>query len=622
MKRLVQSIHYAILAISVLIIGGCGKEGIKDEINEADARQFISSYINTLKSGDIEAIKKYWSPTSLDRQGFEVMHIWVRGLIHISEWKRVLDSTGYMYEMEELTPADSYCIVDGQWKKPDADSHPENNRRMPFYLVRENNKLLLINPIDILTKNWNRFETDNIRFIYPPDIDISDHRYELELLDKDYQLMCKAMAFSPVEKIEYFKASSPEECGRLLTQPPSNGLAAVNYEDSIPWFQIAVSTAFYNPHEVMHIVALSSGIPYRNSLFSEGLAVAFGGTTFQTAEYAHIYSKNIMNRANYIPIRKLLTMNINDFLRSNYTTYQESGSFNRYLIETYGIDKIKNFVANLDIDGDLDAQSLKVFNNTLDGLEKQWHQFLDKIEPLEIEYTVPDDAHPVFGMTDPENDDNGDGDYKYPADDKYIRGCFDLKKFEVLKTGNRACFRIGMQKVIESVSIASDGSRFVPAVTIAINKGDKGKRQLFKHTNGVDLPDGYDIKITVGFGVNVSNNLGKIFVSTDDCYDKMVNPESNELTFSLPIDIVGEPDSDWLYFVGTGLTDEPSFNFYGLAPVFKNNPTLISGGNFDYYNPSFIDILLDKKADQSKILSDYDFDSHKYATVQMVPKND
>jgi hypothetical protein len=581
----------------------------------------MSSYVSTLKSGDTEAIKSYWSNTSLSRKGFDVMHLWVRGLIHIEEWKSFLDITQYTYHIKELLKEDGYYVINGEWKKRDDNSNAPESHPMPFYLVWDKGRWLLINPIDVLTRNWNRYETEHLIFLYPKEIDINNHLHEIELLDEDFESMCKAMEFSFDDKIEYYKASSPDECGRLLTQPPFNGLAAVTYQDSILWFQLAVSTTFYNPHELMHIIALSSGVPYSNSFFSEGLAVAYGGTTFQTAEFAHNYSKNIIDSTDYIPIKKLLTMGISDFLRSSYITYQESGSFIRYLVDVYGIAKLKDFIFNFDVSGDLDAQSMSVFNSSLDDLEKRWKEYLSDIDVPEIGFSISDNAELAFSMNDPKNDDKGDGDYTYPSHERYVKGCFDLTKFEVFKEKDRVYFRIGLQKLIEPVSNRPGGAQFIPAVVIAIHKGDKQKRQLYRYTNDVEVVDGYDLKITVGFGINISNNLGKIFIATCDLYNEMIDLKSNTLTFSLPIELVGEPQDDWKYFVGVGLTNKPMFNFCGLVPVFKSVPGLINGGNYDHSNPAFIDILLPKNIDQSGVLSDYDAKKGKLASIEMVSKS-
>ena len=101
----------------------------------------------------------------------------------------------------------------------------------------------------------------------------------------------------------------------------------------------------------------------------------------------------------------------------------------------------------------------------------------------------------------------------------------------------------------------------------------------------------------------------------------MIDLKSNTLTFALPIELIGEPDDEWKYFDGVGLTNEPTFNFSGLTPVFKSTSVLICDGNYDYSNPAFIDTLLPENVDQSNILSNYDLEKGKLAAIKMVSRS-
>jgi hypothetical protein len=327
-----------------------------------------------------------------------------------------------------------------------------------------------------------------------------------------------------------------------------------------------------------------------------------------------------MDSSRYIPIRQLLTMNGADFLQSSYITYQEAGSFIRYVVDRYGMAELKSLISGFRASADLEAQIAGVYCVSLDDLEEEWREHLRKIVLPELGFSIPGTAEPAFRMTDPENDDKGDGDYRYPSHEGYVKGCFDLREFEVFKDKKAVYFRIALQKVIEPVSNRPGGARFVPAVVIAVNKGGGNKRQLCRSTNDVELREGYDLKINVGFGVNISDSLGRVFVSTGDSYREMADMKSNTLTFSLPIGLVGEPEDDWKYFVGVGLTNEPTFNFSGLVPVFKSMAGLISGGNYDHSNPAFIDILLPERSDQATMLSDYDSEAGRLATARMVSR--
>ena len=110
MTRLVQIFYYSIVIISLTLVCSCMKEGENKRITKEEAESFMSSYVSTLKSGDTEAIKEYWSNKSLNRRGSDVMHLWIRGLIHISEWKSFLDSTQYTYHIKKLLKAKTICL--------------------------------------------------------------------------------------------------------------------------------------------------------------------------------------------------------------------------------------------------------------------------------------------------------------------------------------------------------------------------------------------------------------------------------------------------------------------------------------------------------------------------------
>ena len=56
----------------------------------------------------------------------------------------------------------------------------------------------------------------------------------------------------------------------------------------------------------------------------------------------------------------------------------------------------------------------------------------------------------------------------------------------------------------------------------------------------------------------------------------------------------------------------------GPAPAYREHPVFLSGGNHDYGNPAFIDILLNANLDQTAILGAYDGPSGRLAVVPMV----
>lgn len=131
----------------------------------------------------------------------------------------------------------------------------------------------------------------------------------------------------------------------------------------------------------------------------------------------------------------------------------------------------------------------------------------------------------------------------------------------------------------------------------------------------------FDIKINIGTNVSLTNNFGEIYFSSPEIVDKISNYERNIIEFSVPIELIGKPKKDWKYFAGTCLISNRVMNFLGEPlPVYKNTPyqVFISGGNYEYGTPPYMDILLPNGKNQTKILSTYNTDNDNLAVVPMV----
>jgi hypothetical protein len=586
----------------------------------------MDSYVAALRSGDHARIRQHWWSTSLDRDGFETMHLWVGATIHITQWAEFLEDSHMRYEIQRVTCEDSYCVIDFDWIPGGSASEAAqpSSHEMHYYMIREDGRWVLGNPIDVLSRDWNQHETEHLVFYYPAEIDIAEHLDELHLVDAQCARMLEALDLRIEKKIEYYKAESPRECGKLVSFPPANGYAAIqltNDPDIPSWFDLVVSTRFDNAHEIMHVLTAKAGIPYVNAALSEGFAVAFGGTTFQAPELALKKTKSLIGDQAYIPLASLLAMPDPDFLRASYITYQEAGAFIRFLIETFGIAEVRHFCDEIVATDDMKGAARKTYGSTLEEIESMWHAYLEDVALPDVGTSVPTESEVVFSMTDPLGDDRGDGDYVYPTDDRFQKGVFDLREFTVLRDSSRVYFRLGLASLIEPVSYTSGGERFVPGGVIAIKKGDATERRLARSCHGVKFApgDGFDTKIGVGFGVCLTDNFGKVISTTGDISDRLLNVGEKTVEFSLPISAIGEPNRSWSYFVGTGLMSDRAMDFFGgPIPVVKANPRLISGGNAHHGNPAFIDMLLPEDIDQSRLLGEYDAESGQLAVVPMI----
>ena len=598
------------------------------KFRKEDAEQLMQLYMQALRSGDKEEIYRFWSTHSLEREGFDYMHLWIGACLPISDWSEFFEQNHCTYDIKEIRAEHDHYIIDFEWilKEPSDMKRDPETHIMRYYVVWENDTWVLMNPIDLLTRNWLTHESEHFLFHYPPNIEIETFIPEFTFMDQECQRLFEFLNIKLEDKINYYKARTPQKCGELICFPPANGYCVRAHPfrpDAPRWFHIVVSTSFINLHEVTHLLAPDAELYSISAAFDEGIAVAFGGTTFQTAELAFIQTKNAIGHPEYVPIDVLLTDEA-AFWENPFLTYQEAGAFVRFLIDQFDLEKLKELCSEPDVAHKLDKTIHNIYGYSIKELENRMIDHLIQMNVPDVRYSIPEDAELVFSMTDPQGDDLGDGDYEYPTDERFEKGVFDLRKFQVLKDAEHIYFRLKFQRMINPVKYDFTGEKFVPGTVIAIYKGNTKKRHLQRRFDGIQLENGkgYDLKITVGSGITVSNNYGKVYYSAGDILHGVGNERENMIEFSFPIEFVGEPESDWKYFVGVGLTGDRTIHFFGgPMPVYKDHGLFISGGNYQSGNPAFIDILLPEEIDQAQILADYDASEGRMAVVPMVYQN-
>ncbi len=617
---------YALTSLLLVLWLQCGTERSLPRFGSDEAEMFMKSYVAALRSGDVSEIRSHWSRSSLHRPGFETMHLWVGATIYITEWAGFLEDSHMTYKIRQVRDEDDYHVIEFDWV-PEAGLSGMSRaapHEMRYYVVWEDGNWLLDNPIDVLTRGWNEYEGEHLVFYCPPGIDIAEHLDEVDFVDAQCGKMLDILDLRLEEQIEYYKVDSPHQCGELVCFPPANGYAPIQLTNDTsvpPWFEIVVSTSFENAHEVIHVLASKAKIPYVSAAFCEALAVACGGTTFQSPDMALAKTKTLVGSPAYVPMARLLTMPEADFFRANYITYQEAGAFLRYLIDAFGIAKVRLFYERIVATNDVDRAAREVYGCPIDTLETMLHVYLDALEVLDVGTTIPAESRLIFLMKDPARDDRGDGDYTYPSDDRFCEGAFDLREFAVLRDSSRVYFRLSFTRLIEPVSYTNDGERFLPGGVIAVKKGDQAERRLIRSCDGIQFEegDGFDTKVAVGFGVCITDSRGKVVSTTGDISEQILKMGKSAMEFSLPISTIGELDSTWSYFVGTGLMSDRAMDFFGgPVPVVMESRALIGGGNARHGNPAFIDVLLPPNVDQSRLLSAYDAPSRRLALVPMV----
>ena len=622
-----NKIYYILLLLIMLTIC-CDRKIFKNTISltKVECTHLLDNYVTALSTGDSNTVKLFWSERSLERRGFWTIHNHFFPWGNFADWKTNI--TESRFETQRIDWEKEYYVLRVKWIPQDTIKY--QSRNLKFYLINENNHWVFINPVDIFTSDWKSYSTENIVFHYPPEIDINNYLQEIQYAEREFSKALNIFGIQLTRKIDFYKARTDIECGKLMNFGPVNGFVLMPHstEKSFGhdiWF--VASSSFVNHHELIHVVTGLAGIPFKSPAITEGLACAFAGAFHTTSGFMTNDARNQIIQSLNFPLKELLTMDNQTFTLNNYIVYPQAGSFIKYLYDVFGMKKLIDFCSNpmenINIITNLEAN----YDRTLSQLEKDWIAWILRQETPVLGTTIPSEAEPVFSMSDEVGDDTGDGDYVYPAYSNYPIGCFDLKKFEVLKDDTNTYFRIEIVKLKPPLVLGSENraEKVVVGCIIAIQKGKMIKQQRQKHCHGVTFSDndGYDLKVNVGTNVSLSNIFGEIFFSSPEIVTLMSNYEKNTIEFSIPTKLIGEPEKDWKYFVGTCLISNRTMNFLGEPMlVYRNppSPIFISGGNFDYGNPSYMDILLPVGSNQTKILSAYSTDSNHLAIVPMVSR--
>ncbi len=580
-----------------------------DTVNRAEAEAFLRSYTDAVAAGDSARVCDFWSPRSRDREGFWTMHYSIGNLIPFTGLSEAMGQT--TFEIRDIASHVGYTVVSFDWID---GGEGVGTRRHPmrFYLVREHGRRVLINPIDLLTAEWELHETEFFRFHVPPDLRIMGHIDEMDLLTREVETIAEKLEIDPPARMDYYCARTQNECGELMLQRPSNGYASLARG-------LIVSLTFDNTHEAVHLLCHRAGIAPGNDILSEGVAVAFGGNTRTTADAAPLQVSRLLYDGRYVPLHDVFA-DRDAFFRKNYITYFEAGAFVRFLFEAFGVERLKTLTREADATSDMEGVLRGTYDRSLLELERAFVSWQQARGGADIGTAIPGGPERLFYASDPAGDDRGDGNYSYP-NDRFEAGVFDLTAFEVFADDTQVYFRLAFAALGPPVSYRPGGERFVPGAVIAVDRRRGGR--LGSHCHGVTFAEGsgFDLAINVGLHVSLVNAYGKVFWSSRN--EAARNPGARgTVVFSLPISLIGRPEIDWEYFVGIGLMSDRTMDFLyaGPMPVVKEEPrVLIGGGNHEHGNPAFIDVLLPPGSDQARVLSDYDPALTKCPVVPMVP---
>ncbi len=161
----------------------------------------------------------------------------------------------------------------------------------------------------------------------------------------------------------------------------------------------------------------------------------------------------------------------------------------------------------------------------------------------------------------PVGDDRGpNGKYVYPLNQNFKPGILDLTHAEVSYDSHDVYFRLKFKNLVNPMWHPEYGYQLTFAA-IAIGDGHGGRRELGRNSEYV-LPEGrgYQRVIYVGGGIEVYNNDGKkiaAYVPTmADTANTLGDVRTREISFSLPVSVVGRPNKDWRISILVGAQDD------------------------------------------------------------------
>ncbi len=578
---------------------GAGQEA--PEFTIRLAQDLLSRYVAAARVGDRTAVGAVWSKVSVEQTGFwESMHLGIGDMGPFSRLGEFIND--YDPAVTSVRHNADHYIVEFDWLLKETAHDASLARRIPMrhYVVYENHEFLLINPLDALARRWHSHRGDIFRFHFPSVLADGSHLMAMDEMESRSREILSWFGDDLDGEIDIYVTPDGAECGELVLYPPAGAYAC-------PPRNVIVSTTFVIPHELVHILSAHRGLDiFMNAAFAEGIAVGLGGTATSTARFSLIQAANIADSDLYVPLDELLGSGTEAFMANAQVTYHEAGAFLKFLLDTFGLEKLDELYDGAGSSAELVEHIPAVYGTTIGALETRWLSYLDELDLPKLGRGIPGSAEIVFAQSDESGDDNGGGPLVYPSDDRFTRGSFDLTKFEVLTDGDQVYFRLAFRELGRAVFDEASGYTYSPSVLIAVRRGDAFDRHVQRHCEGASFGSdpGWDLRVDVGVGVIVRDSYMRTVFATGDVRDSISNWDKDTLGFSLPVDVTGIPDETWGFFVSTILTHDHGLGFLRSfpQPVTRLGSRFSFGGGRSERNPPHIDILLPSHMDQAAIM--------------------
>jgi carbohydrate-binding DOMON domain-containing protein len=228
-----------------------------------------------------------------------------------------------------------------------------------------------------------------------------------------------------------------------------------------------------------------------------------------------------------------------------------------------------------------------------------------------------------FEMEDPVGDDYGYGTYQYPSNIAFepYQGLFDLTHFKVWSEKDGDLYFDTRFVKITNPWMAPEGYIHQNVRIYIDSNPNSGCTAPVKRGSNIvfDPKFGWEtcLKI-VGWGnsqlISLENNVLKLRNLKTE-----VLADGQTIRATVPLSLVGQPDSKWRYYVLVGSYDGFAEDFYRKVMA-QSGAWAFGGGLDENIEPNVIDLLAPKggKHSQEKQLKSFDLLNHKLAEVYPV----
>jgi len=561
---------------------------------------YWENYQNKLYAEGKEKARTYWEDSSAnslvnyDNNNYFYYHAYIKNQSNRKSYLSLIKSVDFFDSYVQLNTVDKW------------------GGNINYFTQGEDYKLIA--PCMLFIRGGKKLEVNDFIYYCVPGEALPDNE-TICLLSKSLKEICNDFNVELPGKIRYIKCNSRQQVGKLLNLSEAGGYA-------VPENLMVVASRWNMVHEITHIVARAKYPGTTVTALTEGIAVYYGGTaSFSKNSYlAYIQS---LSAAHRLP-------SIDSLLNEKYfystdacDSYTTMGAFIKYLVDTYGKEKFLSLFSRAVSERNAKTGFNTVFGKDLPAIENEFHQWLQNLDINQIKPVYNENAQVVFAMEDAEGDDNGDGTYQYPAESKIKKGIFDLTNFKVSADSNSICFEIKLKEMADynlgswgfyrtfiNISIIKDTlqTRSIEDICWDVNAAALKQDIWFEVSDiGITLWDAKYKNIIAASCINTFNkNYG-------DTVTKCIR-------FSVPINLIGRPNRNWRYIVGTACRDTANSGFInslsnGSGYILNINKAQKINAAGNEYKCNFYDVLLPPQFDQKRIFNSYDTGAKKKIVI-------